>query len=86
MTIEAQPEATSCWQKHHPRRPYTHSEQACDYCCIGCDKPGIGSNQHDPSNNSDKDCALICLPLCIVFDVLCFFPMVFGCYEVHNPN
>lgn len=44
----------------YPRIPYTHVQQSMDYCCIGCDKPGIGSNQHDPSQNSCKNSLVGC--------------------------
>ena len=72
-------------ETHYIRKPYTHTEQAMDYCCIGCDKPGIGSNQHNPGDNSDKDCALCCIPCTIVCDVVCCIPMMFGCYNVQKP-
>ena len=74
-----------CCEVHYPRCPYTHSEQACDYCCIGCDKEGIGSQNHNPYNNSNSDCALICIPCTLVADILCCPFMVFGCYNVTNP-
>ena len=47
--------------------------QAWDSCCIGCDKPGIGAANHDPGNNSCNDCALCCVPVTILGDIL-FFP------------
>ena len=45
-----------CCQEHYPRKPYCHVQKKFDYCCIGCDKPGIGSMEHDPGNNSCDDC------------------------------
>ena len=36
---------------HYPRCLYTHSEKSCDLCCIGCDKPGIGSASYDLGDN-----------------------------------
>ena len=69
-----------------PRIPYTHVQQSIDNCCIGCDKPGIGSNDHDPSQNSCKDFDLCCFPCSLVLDILCCIPMIFGCYIVKNPN
>ena len=68
-----------------PKYPYTFTEQACDYCCIGCDKPGIGSPKHDPGDNRCSDCALCCIPCTLVFDVICCIPMTFGCYELEKP-
>lgn len=41
-------------------------------CCIGCDKPGPGSMDHDPSQNSCTDWALCCSPCAFVIDVLSF--------------
>ena len=75
----------SCCSKHYMRCPYTHSELVCDYCCIGCDKPGPGSPDHNPGNNSCNDCGLICCPCSLVMDILCFIPMVFGYYNVQEP-
>ena len=70
--------------QYYPRIPYTHAQQSMDYCCIGCDKPGIGSNQHDPSDNSCNDMCLCCCPCALILDILCFCPMMFGCYTVEN--
>ena len=63
-------------------KPYTFTEKAYDLCCIGCDKPGIGSSSHNPSNNSCEDNALCCLPLTIVADILCYVPMCLGYVKV----
>lgn len=75
----------NCKKYHYPRYPYTLTEQACDYCCIGCDKPGLGSNAHDPYNNSCSDCALLCVPCTIVIDIICCCPRIFGFCEVTKP-
>jgi len=86
--VGTQPEDSKChkcWKIHHPRLPNTYTEQAFAYCCIGCDKPGIGSMAHDPSNNSNSDCALCCIPCTIVVDVLCFIPMCMGYINVEIP-
>lgn len=64
--------------------PYTHIEKSIDLCCIGCDKPGVGSVDHDPSNNSCNDCALCCFPCNLLCDILCWCPMVFKCYNVEE--
>jgi hypothetical protein len=74
----------SC-DEHYPRCPYTHSEKACDNCCIGCDKPGIGAVDHNPSDNACSDCALFCLPIDILADILCCPCMVFGFWNVDKP-
>ena len=65
---------------------YTHTQQSMDNCCIGCNKAGIGSKQHDPSQNSCKDCGLCCLPCALVLDILCCIPIIFGCYTVYKPE
>lgn len=75
-----------CCENHYPRCPYTHTEQAFDYCCIGCDKPGIGAQDHDPYNNSGSDCALLSLPCTLVADIVCCPFIMFGYYNVTNPN
>ena len=77
---------SKCCDTHYPRNPYTHVEQSIDYCCIGCNKNGIGSKHHDPSQNKCSDNSLCCCPCYLVLDILCCFPMIFGCYNVGNPN
>ncbi len=47
------------------------SNSTIDSCCEGCDKPGLGSKDHDPSQNSCSDCALVCYPCAIIADLLC---------------
>lgn len=64
--------------------PYTHVEKSMDLCCTGCDKPGIGAVDHDPSNNSCNDCALCCCPCFLIMDIICWCPMVFKCYEIEK--
>jgi hypothetical protein len=86
MSLETQEPKISCCQTHYPRYPYTHMQQSMDYCCIGCDKPGIGSNQHNPADNSNTDCAIVCCPCALIADILCCPFMVFGYYVVDNPN
>lgn len=76
----------SCWGEHYPRCPYTCSQRACYNCEAGCDKPGLGSKDHDPSQNSCGDCDLCCLPIYIVIDTIFFIPRVFGFCSVDNPN
>ena len=66
-----------CW-----KCPYTHMEKSIDLCCIGCDKPGIGSNMHDPSKNSCDDCSLVCFPCAIIADIILIIPMCLGYYEL----
>ena len=77
---------TKCGTIYYPRIPYTHLEQSKDLCCIGCNKVGIGSNNHDPSQNKCSDNALCCFPCYLVLDILCCIPMCIGCYNVVNPN
>ena len=67
--------------KYMPRFPYWMSSKLCDLCLIGCDNPGIGSKDYQPSNNCD-DCALCCLPCSIVFDIICCIPLIFGCLTI----
>ena len=66
--------------------PYTNVKKTFDLCMIGCEKPGIGSNEHDPSDNSCGDCALCCCPCALVLDILCIPFMCCGIYKVKNPN
>ena len=55
------------------------TKAAYNNCCIGCDKPGLGASNHDPSQNSIQDCAFCCSPLTFVIDLitypfrLCYF-------------
>lgn len=72
--------------KYECKWPYTHIAKQIDYCCIGCNKSGIGSNEHDPSENSCNDNALCCCPCALVLDILCFIPMCLGYYNLTNPN
>jgi hypothetical protein len=75
-----------CCKKHYPRCPYTHVEERFDSCCIGCDKPGIGSSEHNPGDNDcSNDCALLYCPCALILDIFCFPFMVFGYYNVEKP-
>ena len=65
--------------------PYTHTEKVYDLCCIGCDKPGLGSVDHDPGDNSCNDCALLCLPCALILDFFCYIPMCLNKYTVTRP-
>lgn len=65
--------------------PYTHTEKIYDLCCIGCDKPGLGSQEHDPGDNSCSDCALVCIPCALLLDIFCYIPMCFNKYTVKKP-
>ena len=75
--VESEPKVKCC-KEGYPKCPYTRTEKTFDYCCIGCDKPGIGAKDHDPGNNSWDDCALCCCPCAFVIDVICYIPMIFG--------
>jgi hypothetical protein len=72
--------------KYAPRVPYTFTAQSCDYCCIGCDKAGIGSKHHDPSQNSCNDIALCCFPCSLLLDIVCSIPLIFGCLTLEKIN
>ncbi len=39
-------------------------------CCIGCDKPGLGASNHNPSQNRISDCAFWCSPVAFVIDLI----------------
>ena len=39
-------------------------------CGEGCNKPGLGHPQHDPSANECADCALMCCPCAFTIDLL----------------
>ena len=60
-------------------------------CCIGCDKPGIGAADHNPSDNSCNDCALLCCPVAFVIDLItmpcrCYNLFSFKCCCKKNEN
>ena len=74
-----------CCAKHKPRCPYTFTAQALDNCLFGCDKPGIGSAQHNPGDNRCSDCALCCVPFTLIADILCCIPLIFGYINVDKP-
>jgi hypothetical protein len=82
---EEQPRKTcsECWEKHHCRKGYFHTEQAFDECCIECDKPGIGSKDFQGGSGN---CPLLCLPCAIIADLFCCIPITFGYYTVEKPN
>lgn len=65
--------------------PYTHTEKIVDLCCIGCDKPGLGAQDHDPGDNSCSDCALVCVPCTLLLDIICYIPMCLNKYTVQKP-
>lgn len=46
--------------------------KAYNNCCIGCDKPGLGASNHDPSQNSILDCAFFCSPVTVVIDLISY--------------
>ena len=69
-----------------PRVPYTFTARSFDYCCIGCDKPGPGSMEHDPYNNACSDFALCCCPCTLVLDIVCSVPLIFGCLSLEKVN
>ena len=48
-----------------------------DDCCYGCDKPGIGAENHNPADNQCSDCALLCCPCAFICDIFCFVPRCF---------
>lgn len=72
--------------KFMPRVPYTFTARSFDYCCIGCDKPGPGSMEHDPYNNACSDFALCCCPCTLVLDIVCSVPLIFGCLSLEKVN
>ena len=39
-------------------------------CLQGCEKPGLGHPDHDPSANECGDCALLCCPCAFTIDIL----------------
>jgi hypothetical protein len=71
----------TCWQKHHPRIPYTHTQNTYDRC-------GIYSAKTNTSNDTCCVCcsemALCCCPCACVIDIVCCFPMIFGYYNVKH--
>ena len=46
------------------------TEETYINCCKGCNKPGLGHPQHDPSANECADCALMCCPCAFTIDLL----------------
>ena len=39
-------------------------------CGEGCNKPGLGHPDNDPSTNECGDCALLCCPCAFTIDIL----------------
>jgi hypothetical protein len=66
--------------KCSPRVPYTHVNGTYDECIIGCNKP------YDPANINSDSLALCYCPCALVLDILCCIPMIFGCYNLKDPN
>jgi len=62
--------------------PYTFTCKAYDSCCNGFDKPQLGSESRNHHEDHCEECALVCLPLTIVADILCYVPMCLGYYQV----
>jgi hypothetical protein len=62
--------------------PYTFTCKACDSCFNGFDKPQLGSESRNHHEDHCEECALVCLPMTIVADILCYFPMCLGYYKV----
>ena len=86
MTTTSKNNNNNCCNEHYPRCPYTHVQERFDSCCIGCDKPGIGSSQHNPGDNDCcNDFALLCCPCALVLDIFCFPFIVFGYCKVNSP-
>ena len=75
----------SCCENHYPRIPNTHLMLAYVNCCIGCDKPGMRSMEHNPANNSCSDFACFCCPCALIADTICYIPMCFGFYNITYP-
>lgn len=63
-------------------KPYTFTEKAVDSCLKGFDKPQLGSVSRNHHEDHCEECALLCLPLTIVADILCYVPMCLGYYQV----
>ena len=83
--MEQNTKTSRCCKEGHPKCPYTYTQHTIDSCCIGCDKPGIGSPEHNPSDNSCSDCALFYCPCALVLDIFCFVPMSFGYCLIEKP-
>ena len=62
--------------------PYNFTCKAYDSCFNGLDKPQLGSESRNHHNDHCEECALVCLPLTIVADILCYVPMCLGYYQV----
>jgi hypothetical protein len=77
------PVKKTCWEKHHPRVPYTHSQKTYDRC-------GIYSSTYNTSNETCCMCcseiALCCCPCALALDIVCCVPMIFGYYNVKFPK
>lgn len=76
----------SCCDTHYMRCPNTFTQLAFVNCCIGCEKPGLGSNEHNPGDNDCSDCALVCCPCALALDIICFIPMCFGFINIEIPK
>ena len=63
-------------------RPYTFTCRAYDLCCDGFDKPQLGSASRNHHDDHCEECALLCLPLTIIADILCYVPLCLKCFEI----
>lgn len=68
----------TCWQKHHPRIPYTHTQNTYDRC-------GVYLVTNDSCYLCYSEMALCCCPCALILDILCFCPMIIGCWNVKTP-
>ena len=50
-----------------PETTNTHS-----LCCEGCEKPGLGSPEHNPYDETSSDCALLCCPCAFLKDLFTY--------------
>jgi len=52
--------------------PYTHTKESYDICC----------NDDDDKHNIIATYPLLCLPVTIIADIVCFIPMLCGYYTI----
>ena len=63
-------------------KPYKFTCREYDLCCDGFDKPQLGSASRNHHDDHCEECALLCLPLTIIADILCYVPLCLKCFEI----
>ena len=88
MTISDQPQQNDVIETESKKcincntHPNTFSQTVCNTCIECMDTPDMGHPNYKPGSELCKDCAICCMPLVIVADIVCIIPMCLGLFEV----